>query len=266
MTPMKKILLVLSLLPMVLAAQMPSVSDTVWVNDEMDPVKREKATRYGIVQEMDTVNHVAIIHYFEPGTERNDVIRRIAFKEKEGKVRFKVLSETLLYPDGAILEELVFTDAKKDDGKDTRTYHRKLFFPDGALKYEETMNEKGEQDCVYYKSNGKIDRHPVEQIPLYQTMPAYPGGLQALIEYLTANVKYPEEARKNGVEGRVLVQFVVDKDGSITKVKVLRSSGVKAFDNEAIRVISSMPYWKPGTVRGKNVRVKYKLPVNFSLK
>lgn len=97
-------------------------------------------------------------------------------------------------------------------------------------------------------------------------MPAYPGGLQALIEYLTANVKYPEEAQKNGVEGRVLVQFVVDKDGSITKVKVLRSSGVKAFDNEAIRVISSMPYWKPGTVRGKNVRVKYKLPVNFSLK
>lgn len=263
---MKKILLALSLFPMVLAAQMPSVSDTVWVNDEMDPVKRVNATRYGIVQEMDTVNNVAIIHYFEPGTERNDIIRRMAFKEKEGKVRSKLLSETLLYPGGAILEELVFTNAKQEEGKDVRTYHRKVYSPDGALRYEETMNEKGEHKCVYYKPNGKIDKHPKEQIPLYQTMPAYPGGQKALIRYLSESVKYPEEAQKNGIEGKVLVQFVVDKDGSITKVKVMRSSGVKPFDNEAIRVVNSMPNWTPGTIRGKNVRVKYRLPINFRMK
>ena len=266
MNHMKKILLALSLLPMILPAQMPSVSDTVWVNDEMDPVKRTNATRYGIVREMDTVNNVGTIHFFEPGTDRNDIIRHMAFKEKEGKVRTRLLSETLLYPDGATLEELVFTYAKKEDGKEAKTYHRKLFSPNGALQYEETKNEKGEQECVYYKPNGKIDKHPKEQIPLYQTMPAYRGGQQALIQFLSENVKYPEDARKNGIEGRVIVQFVVDKDGSIVKVKVLRSGGDKSLDNEAIRVIKSMPNWKPGTERGKNVRVKYKLPVNFRLK
>ena len=74
------------LLPTLLMAQMPAASDTVWVDDEMDAVKRAKATRYGIVQEMDTVNNVVTVHYFEPGTDRNDIIRRMAVKEKEGKV------------------------------------------------------------------------------------------------------------------------------------------------------------------------------------
>ena len=263
---MRNILLALSLLPMVLMAKMPAVSDTVWVDDEMDVVKRAKATRYGIVQDMDTVNNIVTIQFFEPGTERKDIIRRLALQEKEGRVRSKLLSETLLYPDGATQEELVITNAEQEDGKDARTYHRKIFYPNGVLQYEETLNEKGEHECVYYKPNGKIDNHPKEQIPLYQTMPAYLGGQKALFQYLSENVKYPEEAKKNGIEGRVLVQFVVDKDGSIGKVKVLRSGGDKSLDNEAIRVIRSMPNWKPGTVRGKNVRVKYKLPVNFRFK
>lgn len=251
------------LLPTLLMAQMPAVSDTVWVDDEMDVVKRAKATRYGVVQDMDTVNNIVTIQFFEPGTERKDIIRRLALQEKEGRVRSKLLSETLLYPDGAILEELVFSTAESEDGKAHRTYDRKLFYPNGALHYEEKLNEKGEHECVYYKPNGKVDKNPKEPIPLYQTMPAYPGGQKALIAFLSENVKYPEEAKKNGIEGRVLVQFVVDKDGSIGKVKVVRSGGDKTLDNEAIRVIKAMPNWNPGTVRGKNVRVKYKLPVNF---
>lgn len=251
------------LLPTLLMARMPAVSDTVWVDDEMDVVKRAKATRYGIVQDMDTVNNIVTIQFFEPGTERKDIIRRLALQEKEGKVRSKLLSETLLYPDGAILEELVITTAESEDGKAPRTYDRKLFYPNGALQYEEKLNEKGEHECVYYKPNGKVDKNPKEPIPLYRTMPAYPGGQKALIAFLSENVKYPEEAKKNGIEGRVLVQFVVDKDGSIGKVKVVRSGGDKTLDNEAIRVIKAMPNWKPGTIRGKNVRVKYKLPVNF---
>lgn len=251
------------LLPTLLMARMPAVSDTVWVDDEMDVVKRAKATRYGIVQDMDTVNNIVTIQFFEPGTERKDIIRRLALQEKEGRVRSKLLSETLLYPDGAILEELVITTAESEDGKAHRTYDRKLFYPNGALQYEEKRNEKGEPECIYYKPNGKVDKNPKEPIPLYQTMPAYPGGQKALVQYLSENVKYPEEAKKNGIEGRVLVQFVVDKDGSIGQVKVARSGGDKTLDNEAIRVIKAMPNWKPGTVRGKNVRVKYKLPVNF---
>lgn len=262
---MKKILLAFSLLPVVLMAQMPAVSDTVWVNDDMDPVKRAKATRYGIVQEMDTVDHVATIHYFDPETNRIDIIRRMAFKEKEGKVRTRLLSETLLYPDGATQEELVVTYVKKEEGGETRTYDRKVFYPDGALHYKETLNGKEEPECTYYKPDGKIDKHPKEQIPLYQTMPEYPGGQKALFEFMSKNVHYPEEAKRNAIQGRVLVQFMVDRDGAIVKAKVLRSGGDRSLDREAVRVVKAMPDWKPGTVRGKPVNVAYTLPVNFRL-
>lgn len=261
---MKKLFLSLAcLLPTLLMAKMPAVADTVWVDDEMDVVKRAKATRYGIVQDMDTVNNIVTIQFFEPGTERKDIIRRLELKEKEGRVRSRLLSETLLYPDGAILEELVFTTPEGEEGKASRTYDRKLFYPNGNLQYEEKLNEKGEHDCVYYKPNGKVNNNPKESIPLYQTMPAYPGGQKALRAFLSENVKFPEEAKKNGIEGRVIMQFVVDKDGSIGKVKVVRSCGDKSLDNEAIRVIRIMPNWKPGTIRGKNVRTTFRLPVNF---
>lgn len=262
---MKHILLALSLLPMGLMAQKLSVSDTVWVNDEMDKVKQAQATRYGIVQEMDTVAHIATFHYFDRETNRKDIIRRVAVKEKDGKLRTRLISEILLYPDGATQEELVITNAENEEGKEPRTYARKIFYPDGALQYEETMNEKGEHECVYYKPNGKIDKNPKEQIPLYQTMPAYPGGTKALIEFLSKNVKYPVEAKRDGIQGRVLVKFMVDRDGAIAKVKVARSGGDKSLDREAVRVIKAMPDWKPGTVRGNPVNVTYTVPVNFKL-
>ena len=262
---MKKILLALSLLPMIVMAQKLAVSDTVWVNEEMDDVEQAKATRYGIVQEMDTVAHVATIHYFDPETNRKDIIRYMEVKEKDGKIRTRLLREILLYPDGATQEDLVITYTKKEEGRETQTYDRKLFYPNGALQYSETMNEKGEQECVYYKPNGKINKKPEVQIPPYQTLPAYPGGTKAMIQFLSDNVKYPEEAKQNGIQGRVLVQFVVAADGSLAKVKVIRSAGDKSLDKEAVRVVKSMPNWKPGTVRGKPARFHYSLPVNFKL-
>ena len=99
-----------------------------------------------------------------------------------------------------------------------------------------------------------------------ETMPEFPGGQQALFKYLGENVKYPVIAQENGIQGRVICQFVVNKDGSIVDVVVVRSSGEPSLDKEAIRVINSMPKWKPGKQRGKPVRVKYTVPVNFRLK
>ena len=98
-----------------------------------------------------------------------------------------------------------------------------------------------------------------------ETMPEFPGGQQALFKYLGENVKYPVIAQENGIQGRVICQFVVNKDGSIVDVVVVRSSGEPSLDKEALRVISSMPKWKPGKQRGKPVRVKYTVPVNFRL-
>ncbi len=98
-----------------------------------------------------------------------------------------------------------------------------------------------------------------------ESMPEFPGGQQALFKYLSENVKYPVIAQKNGIQGRVICQFVVNKDGSIVDVEVVRSGGDPSLDKEAIRVIKSMPKWKPGKQRGKAVRVKYTVPVNFKL-
>jgi protein TonB len=97
-----------------------------------------------------------------------------------------------------------------------------------------------------------------------ETMPEFPGGQAALFKYLSENVKYPVIAQENGIQGRVICQFVVNKDGSIVDPKVVRSLHPKC-DEEAMRVIKAMPKWKPGKQRGKPVRVKYTVPVQFKL-
>ncbi|MCI6550540.1 MAG: TonB family protein [Prevotella sp.] len=97
-----------------------------------------------------------------------------------------------------------------------------------------------------------------------EQMPSFPGGNSALMEYLHNNVKYPVVAQENGVQGRVVVSFVVEKDGSITDVRVVRSVD-PSLDREASRVVSSMPRWIPGKQNGSAVRVKYNVPVSFRL-
>ncbi len=95
--------------------------------------------------------------------------------------------------------------------------------------------------------------------------PEFPGGMQKLMRFLGENVKYPVIAQENGIQGRAICQFVVNRDGSIVDIQVVRSSGDASLDKEAIRLIKSMPPWKAGQQRGKAVRVKFTLPVNFRL-
>ena len=96
-----------------------------------------------------------------------------------------------------------------------------------------------------------------------ETFPQFPGGHIALVEYLSKNIKFPKEKEKENVRARVVASFTVDKDGSITDAKIVRSQG-EAFDNEALRVINGMPKWIPGMQNGKAVSVKYTLPITFS--
>jgi TonB family protein len=85
-----------------------------------------------------------------------------------------------------------------------------------------------------------------------------------MMKYLATNVKYPEEAFNKGIEGRVILTFIVEKDGSISNVKVAKSVN-EVIDAEAVRVVENMPKWKPGKQNGKEVRVKYTIPVTFRL-
>ena len=97
-----------------------------------------------------------------------------------------------------------------------------------------------------------------------EEMPQFPGGQAALLEYLAKNIKYPVVAEENGVQGRVIVTFVVERDGSITDVRVVKSVD-PSLDKEAARVFKSMPKWQPGKQNGSAVRVKYTVPVQFRL-
>lgn len=95
-------------------------------------------------------------------------------------------------------------------------------------------------------------------------MPQYPGGADAMDAFIKSNIKYPAEAKSKKIQGKVYVQFIVEKDGAISEVKVRRGAH-PLLDEEAMRVISLMPNWKPGSMRGKKVRVRYTLPITFSL-
>ena len=97
-----------------------------------------------------------------------------------------------------------------------------------------------------------------------EQMPSFPGGPAALMQFLSSNIKYPVVAEENGIQGRVVCTFVVEKDGSITDVRVVKSVD-PSLDKEAMRVVKSMPKWIPGKQNGSAVRVKYTVPVTFRL-
>ena len=114
------------------------------------------------------------------------------------------------------------------------------------------------QKTVVAQKNQKV-------FDIVEQMPEYPGGQAALFEYLSKNIKYPADAEKKKVEGKVFVTFVVDTDGKITDVSLMRKV-FPSLDAEAIRVISAMPNWIPGKQKGQVVRVKYTVPIMFRLK
>ncbi len=114
------------------------------------------------------------------------------------------------------------------------------------------------------KKNGGKKRGKDFVYDVVEKMPSFPGGHQALFDYLDKNIKYPAKAVKNKIQGRVIVQFIVDEKGNLSDVKVAKS--VEPYlDAEAVRVVKSMPRWNPGMQNGKAVKVRYTLPVTFRL-
>ena len=119
-----------------------------------------------------------------------------------------------------------------------------------AISAQEKKESKPNADGVYYE---------------VEVMPEFPGGFTALQEFLVKNIQYPEQAKKEGITGKVFVQFIIDETGKVTDPKVLKSVH-PLLDAEAFRVISSMPDWTPGTVKGEKVKVAFTLPIMFAMK
>ncbi len=144
-----------------------------------------------------------------------------------------------------------------------------LQIADNDANVEETTiqsnEDKGEAVEIKYVP-AVVEEEEVEEQQIFQVveeMPEFPGGMAECMKFLAKNIKYPTIAQENGVQGRVIVQFVVNKDGTIVDPVVVRSVD-PYLDKEALRVIKAMPKWKPGKQRGKAVRVKYTVPVTFS--
>jgi protein TonB len=136
----------------------------------------------------------------------------------------------------------------------------------GAIDYDKGSDEA---EHVLKVNEKVVDEVPpkVEETKVFdvvEQMPQFKGGDAALMDYLNKNIKYPVIAEENGIQGRVVTTFVVERDGSITDVKVIKSVD-PSLDKEAVRVVKSMPKWNPGKQNGSAVRVKFTLPVTFRL-
>lgn len=136
---------------------------------------------------------------------------------------------------------------------------------DEELEIEDADDESDNTEIQDISDFGDYDGEDTGEENIFmvvEDMPQFPGG--NVTKWIAKNVKYPQLAQENGIQGKVSIKFVIEKDGSITDVQVSR--GVDAsLDREAVRVIKAMPKWKPGKQRGKAVRVSYTLPINFQL-
>ncbi len=134
-----------------------------------------------------------------------------------------------------------------------------------------TVTQEGSGDEVVVPvegtGNGPIEEKPAEIFTVVEQMPEFPGGAAEMLKYLQKNIRYPEMEKEAGISGKCYVKFVVEPDGAISNVEILRGvQGGAGCDKEAIRVVKSMPKWSSGKQNGRPVRVYFNLPVNFQLK
>ena len=137
-----------------------------------------------------------------------------------------------------------------------------LVFPGAVFSQVQTEQEFKPMQGKYEDSSAQEDS--VRSFTSIDVLPQFPGGQQGWAQFLMQNLKYPEEARKKKIMGRVLVQFVVEKDGSLSDMKILRGIG-GGCDEETVRVLQLSPKWKPGVQNGRTVRVSYVMPLSFRL-
>lgn len=133
----------------------------------------------------------------------------------------------------------------------------------GIVNAEDNAN-KAQEEFTKVEVTEEVVEDEEEIFLVVEEDAEFPGGLEALSKYLSENIKYPQLAKENNITGRVFVSFVVEKDGRVGNIKILRDIG-GGCGAEAVRVVKAMPKWKPGKQRGKPVRSQFNLPVNFDL-
>ena len=270
-SPRRNALKLLALLPIVgvtLALNAETVTDLVYKNDEPQkqvPVKKGKkdaTVKAGSNQTIQVVeqdkattdeqlqSYTAVLQDNEP-----NAAVLILNTKKEGE-------EPLLIVDGTIATIEQVRALPRDAVARVATMREKA-----AIK---SYGEKGKYGALIIttvKHQEEIDNERLSQPDLYidvEEAPKFPGGIPAMMQYLSSNIRYPKDAREAGAQGRVIVSFIVEKDGGISNAKVTKPT-YSSLDEEALRVVSAMPNWMPGKQDGQAVRVKYSVPVSFRL-
>jgi protein TonB len=208
--------------------------------------------------------------FFEIGLAISLLLTLVAFKYKkyEKPTRTNLTAQAVNYTD----EVVEITRQKQpelpkpapttkmeivDDNVDTPD--------DPKIDVEVNPNQPTETFVVPQPKDDEPQIPDQEIFVFVEEQPEFPGGEEALMNYLASNLRYPEQAKELDIQGTVIIEFVVETDGSVTNVVVKRGIG-GGCDEEAVRVVKSMPKWKPGKQRGKPVRARYNLPVRFQLK
>ena len=197
---------------------------------------------------------------------------QIVMYEYDDEDRIPVKDTVLMNDDGSYTEIKREPEVDPETGKMRTKVSFATYDKDGnpAPGGFHIKSEPADGDDVVYRITPQQGfRFPAEPdndsiYQIVEQMPKFPGGESALMEYVSKNVAYPEEAKEKEIQGRVFIGFVVEKDGSVNEVKVMRGIG-GGCDEEAVRVIKGMPKWKPGIQKGKPVRVSYMMPINFKL-
>ena len=272
-SPRRNSLKLLALLPIVgvtLALNAETVTDVVYKNDEPQkqvPVKKGK-------------KDATIKTNANQGIQVIEVIEAPETADKEKTSETTVKQET--EPNMAVLilntkkkgeEPLLIVDKKIATIEQVRALPRDAVASVGTMREEAAISSYGEKAkygaliITTVKHQKEIYNEQISQPDVFDKVdeaPQFPGGMAGMMQYLSSNIRYPEDAREAGTQGRVIVSFIVEKDGSISNAKVAKPT-YSSLDEEALRVVNAMPKWVPGKQNGEAVRVKYSIPVSFRL-
>jgi len=270
-SPRRNSLKLLALLPIVgvtLALNAETVTDVVYKNDEPQkqvPVKKGKKSAT-----IKTGNNqaVEVVEIIEPKSIDKDKIVISEQQEKEPNAAVLILNTK---QEGE--EPLLILDDKIATIDQVRALPRDAVARVATMREKAAIRSYGEKAkhgaliITTVKHQKEIDNELISQPDVFDKvdeMPQFPGGMPAMMQYLSSNIRYPEDAKEAGAQGRVIVSFIVEKDGSISNAKVTKPT-YSSLDEEALRLVSAMPNFIPGKQNGEAVRVKYSFPVSFRL-
>ena len=270
-SPRRNSLKLLALLPIVgitLALNAETVTDVVYKNDEPQkqvPVKKGKRNATIKTGSNQGINVIEIV---EPKSDDELKVYDTTLEESEPNMAVLILNTKKKGE-----EPLLIVDKKIATIEQVRALPRDAVASVGTMREEAAISSYGEKAkygaliITTVKHQKEIYNEQISQPDVFDKVdeaPQFPGGMAGMMQYLSSNIRYPEDAREAGTQGRVIVSFIVEKDGSISNAKVAKPT-YSSLDEEALRVVSAMPNWMPGKQNGQAVRVKYSVPVSFRL-